>query len=116
MYTEIRTASANLNPQRADGSENKTRIPLQRGGIGSRGKGLRGALPFRRGGMGRYCEVGGRGGRGIVEGGERVEGVDGMERMNGNGGRNGINDFDVVVDRDVEMLGAPPPYTGHGEV
>lgn len=65
-------------------------------------------LPLRRGGMG-YCEVVERGEGGIV-GGE-----DGGERINSNDERNGIDEVDVV-DGEVEILGAPPPYTVRGEV
>ncbi|KAF7894066.1 hypothetical protein EAF00_007580 [Botryotinia globosa] len=110
IYTETQKSRGRLSSQAqgANASESSIRIPLRRGGIGRRGKGLRGVLPLRRGGMG-CCEAGKR-----VEGGVVGE-VERGERIDSDGERNGMDEVDVV-DGEVEILGAPPPYLGRGEV
>lgn len=56
------------------------------------------------------------GGRGDGDGdGDVAGGVDGGERINSIDERNGYDEVDVV-DGEVETHGAPPPYTGRGEV
>ncbi|KAF7896873.1 uncharacterized protein EAF01_009276 [Botrytis porri] len=107
IYIETQTQTQ-PSPQTPELHEldNTTRISLQRGGIGRREKGWRGILPFTRGERGRgHCEVGGvERGDGDVRGGERI---------NGSSARNRRDEIDVV-DGEVEILGASPPYTGRG--